>query len=309
MYNKSMKTAILYYSHNLLNDKLLMKTLSSAIETSKENDCELIVVSHFPLTDKYEKTPLFNGRPYYRFENGKKDPMYRFLTELSVNTSGADVKSFVVGKMRYKLISIIKQFLFALEQTDADNIILWEHDCLYPKEYVDKAKIGLENSDLAYVYRRRTVVNSEGFFAGKNNLYYMSGFSAKRELFLDIFKVKERLFYEAENTKDFIFEPILPFLRLKANNEKGGKKYKSHRKPHPDDLVIESNFNLDDVLPEHHDILDIKHGLNQSGKKLCRTYSQSHPYWGSVKDYEEYMCFEGMSEKEMMRWGFGISEL
>ena len=56
MYNLTM--TILYYTSNLLGKNLLFRTLSEAIQHSKDNNCQLIITSHFPLTDKYEEVDM-----------------------------------------------------------------------------------------------------------------------------------------------------------------------------------------------------------------------------------------------------------
>ena len=53
--------AIFYYTNNLISPSILNSTLGQAIKHAKDNNCELILTSHFPLTKKYEKIEMEEG--------------------------------------------------------------------------------------------------------------------------------------------------------------------------------------------------------------------------------------------------------
>ena len=91
--------------------------------------------------------------------------------------------------MLYSYCNIFKQILFSAEKTDAEHIILMEHDCLYPEDYVPsvmKCLSGFANrdgsigKDFAYGHCRTTFLNYSGFFDINEETYTLSKCSFKK---------------------------------------------------------------------------------------------------------------------------------
>jgi len=211
------KNSIFYYTNNILPPKLLNYTLNEALKHSQENDCELILTSHFPLTKKYEVVKL--GEEHYYEDMSpitrekKKSSLYDYI--ISGNIIEDDrVKAYVVGKLPYSLDSIIRQLLLSMEVCNGENIILMEHDCLYPKNYIESINKAVNgyNKDLTYCHYANVFLSSNGYCNQSNPTLFLGNCAGKKDLFKELYTKKLELFLSG---KSRLFEPLLIILIIK----------------------------------------------------------------------------------------------
>ena len=295
------KISIFYYTHNLLSPSLLKTTLLSAVEHAKNNDCELIITSHFPLTTEYEENRLIPiDEENYTEDINKatgerfKSHIYDFIVkDLQLDISEPNVKKYVVGKLPYSLTSIFDQIIFSLDNCTGDNIVLMEHDCFYPENYIPTVKKTLDDyqRDFAYCSENYIFLNSEGYFTIPQPIFVLGGCSGKKELFKRIFENKLELI---KKNKPHKFEPILDI-----------------QNPPPqlkEEILVHNHLCIDKWLGEYHSILDIKHGINTDGF-FNGEYKQFHPYWEKASKFINMIKSIKLTDEERKKWGYGISSL
>lgn len=284
----SSDTSILYYTNNLLSRDLLCYTLKETIKHCKNNKCELILTSHYPLSEKYETIILTEQKPL------KEDSLYNYLVKDTVITEKdfEDIphKIFVVGKLPYSYVSIFKQIILSMEKCNGDNIILMEHDCLYPEAYISAIKNALGNyqKEFSYCCFATCFLNRDGYFQATNGSYCLSGCSGKKKLLMEVFKRKIDLI---ENKKSFQFEPLFDTLHPKRIGDAG-----------ENEIIITSHLCIDTFL-KGGCVLDIKHNLNADGFCAGNKYFYHHPYWGNYQQYAKLIC-----EVPEYRWNYGITK-
>lgn len=284
----SLDISILYYTNNLLSKDLLSYSLKETIKHCKNNKCEFILSSHFPLSEKYENVKIGD-------QDVTNDPIYDYLVRQPVitedDTNGIDHKMLTVGKLPYSYLSIYRQILISLERCKGRNVILMEHDCLYPDNYINAVKKALieYRRDFSYCSFATCYLNREGFFKINSGSYCLSGCSGKKDLLIEIFKRKIKL---AENNEAFKFEPIinimdaLMILKEKAKGE----------------IIISDHICIDTFIKDGC-ILDIKHNLNADGLLVSKDYFHYHPYWGEDKKY-----IDMINVIPQAKWNYGIAK-
>lgn len=300
------KTSIFFYTHNLLPKELLRHTLSSAVKHAKINNCELILTSHFPLTNDYIDKKMFDS-PFYADEidpvtrKSSKSPLYDYLVKETILTSkeieGVDIKSYVVGKLPYNITSIVKQIILSLDMCSGDNIIFMEHDCLYPDNYVKTVETSLTNfgKDLTYCLYNICYLNFEGYFVpvDPNGLWLLS-FAGKKDLLRNIYERKLEL---SKSNKKIFLEPILSC-------------HDSYVKSiEPRDMAVKNNICIDKFLGKDRPILNIKHKLNADGYTAGDKYFHDHLYWGNDKQYLDMMSEILGDNRILTKWNYGIAKL
>ena len=165
-----MQTSVLYYTNNLLPKKLFKHVLNNVIKHTQENNCELIVTSHFPITKQYEEISLNSKKSYGEDvrPDGEQErsKIYDYIVKDVVIEPNINYKSFVVGKIPYSLNSILKQIVLSLENASHENIVLMEHDCLYPNNYISTVNKALTDyqKDFTYTASQTIFLNTLGFF-------------------------------------------------------------------------------------------------------------------------------------------------
>ena len=287
-------TAIIYYTNNLLPKALFEFTLKEVIKHSEENDCEAIMISHFPVLINHEKNEdLLEGNEIYQNDfdkdtgKTKKSEIYNYIVK-DIRIENKNAKNYVVGKLPYSWESIFKQILLSLEKTNADNIILMEHDCLYPSNYIENVEKLLNQFDFTYCSQNHSFLNPNGFFNLESDVFVLSGCSGKKELWKRVLNKKIELI---NNKKPFFFEPILDI-------EPSVKKEK-----YPEEIIINKHVCMDHFLGAGHSILDIKHSLNSDGMLLGNYYDQ-HEYWGEAKRYTKLL-----NDISDSKWNYGVAKL
>jgi len=290
--------SILFYTNNLISPNILKESLEGAIKHAKDNDCELIVTSHFPVTKNFTDTPLIN-KPYYLQEfnpenqKQKASNIYEYIVkDLQVEANCDYFRNYVVGKLPYSHESIFKQILLSLEKCSRDNVILMEHDCFYPKEYINAVKKCLIDFqyNFAYCSFANCFLDEKGFFDISFRKFLLSTCVGKTKLMKKIFTDKLKLFQEKKRYK---FEPILDI-------EPDKDKY-------ADNIIVDKHLCMDKFLDGP--VLDIRHQLNSSANVLVQDgdYSQHNEYWGSAKPFINMIQNIRVKRKDAQRWCYGTA--
>jgi hypothetical protein len=243
------KNSILYYTNNVVPKKLLDRTLSDCIDLVENNkDTELIITSHLPLTDKYTDVKA----SFNQFEDSR---LTKVCVKLSKTVSNNRISPYVVGRLPNKIGSIISQIMFSLKVAKGQNIIMMEHDVLYPKHYLKDVLFELAKG-YEFVLAKNSLAFSDLGFS-KNPGHFLSRFSGNKDSWIE--------FYNYLIDKDS--KQVEPGLR-------GIEKTESRNVLYYDNYGIYDNKNP---------VLDIEHGLNTYGKCKYDEYCDNDNYWGDKK--------------------------
>lgn len=331
-----MSNTIFYYTNNLLHRNLLEKTLLSAINHAKNNNAQLLVTSHFPLFENYiDVSSEFGG---LKEDNLPEDYKKLCIKDLNL-TRTPYITNFVTGKLPYKPKSILDQLIFSCEHCFTDNIILFEHDCLYPLEYIKTVEKQLNKNDITYCMAAYYMVNKKGFYACEPHPY-LSSFSGKREVFSDIFKKKREMYGDIVR----MLEPVVPcdlvmkdikwinhnpnniskILRVKTKYDTEQNIYirSEERAIQINEIIAPNSFCLDEELGEKC-ILEFQHGLNCTASLylMREVYDNSdmeeeykkclseHPYWGNANQFTSLIDFDENKDIKISRNGLQWSRL
>lgn len=285
------KTSIFYYTNNVAPPRLLENTLRSAVKHCLDNNCELILTSHHPLTEHYETYSL--GKQTI---DPSKTPLYNYIVKDIIlkdeELKGADVKSYVVGKMPYSYESIMRQILFSVEKCSGQNIIFMEHDCFYPETYVKTVEKFLTGQNKDFTHCIRSVfLNENGYFVMSGGSFVLGTCAAKKEIVKSVYERKLELI---ANNKNVTFEPLLSSAPVSKKNS------------FKEEIIVKKHICIDAFLKGC--VLDIKHHLNTDGFLMSREYTHFNPYWGEDKKYIEMIKSVGVSEKDQKLWNYGIGK-
>jgi len=288
--------SIFFYTNNLVSPLILEESLEGAIRHASENDCELIITSHFPLLKDYIDSPLIHSPIYKDDFNASKNEFYRsdiynyVVKDLRIESK---YKNFVVGKLPYSYESIFKQILFSLEQASNDNIVLMEHDCFYPKGYINAVKKCLITYQYPFAYCSfaSCFLNEFGFFDVAMRTFLLSTCFGKKDLLQRVFSKKLELLRQERKYK---FEPLLNIEPLKDKYDK-------------DEIVIEKHLCADKFMDGP--VLDIRHQLNASPDILVRDgdYYQENEYWGNAKKYIDMIQAINVRHENRKKWWLGTA--
>lgn len=286
--------SILYYTNNMISPDLLKKTLYGAIQHCRDNSSELIITSHFPLTDKYETVNLNDTEFYSKdldVKTGNKvdHHVYKYLAkDLCIHINDINYKSFVVGKMPYTLETIFKQILLSIQHSSSDKIAFMEHDCLYPNRYINVVDSVLESYNMGYCADMNCILNVNGYFKIDNPGYFLSGCCLRKDVLQKCFERKIELI---NSNKPYRFEPMIdsfPEYDLKQFSE---------------EYIINRHLCIDSFLDGP--ILDIKHSLNQNGMLSSNNYRDYDEYWGESDQYLSLFS-NYIEDEEKKKYSFGL---
>jgi len=283
--------SILYYTNNLLPSKILENTILAVNSTCLKNNCELIITSHYPITKNYEEIDiteskedrLFTGKINLETKEARLAHIYKHLVkDLSFNLDSKH-KAYVVGKLPYTHKSIYKQILLSLSKAQGDSIVFMEHDCFYPESYIEAVHKAMKHYNFGYCQKNCCYLDFEGFFKTDTE-FMLSGCSGKKDILTNIFSKKLELL---NTNKPYDFEPIINT----ASND--------FRDKYPEEIIASNSVCIDQFLPPNHDILDIKHKLNQGGQLFVLKRHpgalqnfvkiENHPYWGNSNKFMDMM--------------------
>jgi len=302
-----MSSTIFFYTNNLLHRNLLRKTLITAVDCARFSNAKLLVTSHFPLFKEYiDVSSEFGG---LKEDNLPEDYKELCIKDLNLDNEPHAI-NYVTGKLPYKPKSILDQLIFSCDHCNTDNIVLFEHDCFYPHDYVKIVEEQLKRYDITYCMEAYCMVNRKGFYVCEPHPY-LSSFSGRRETFTDIFKKKKEMYGEVIR----MLEPVVPcdlvlkdikwtdgkehmipkILRVKTKYDGDKEVYakSEERAAQINEIIASNSFCLDRVLGNEC-ILEFQHGLNCTAslylmrqvydnsdmEEEYRKCSNVHPYWG-----------------------------
>jgi hypothetical protein len=318
-----MNSTIVLYTHNFLFPKLFSTTVNNAIKHAKTNDCELFIISHYPILTQYTNVQKeFNGTQ----EDSLPDYLKPFcIKNLNIQKEDNTI-NYVTGKLPYNGKSILNQLIFVSQECKTPNIILFEHDCFYPENYIKVVEENLKNYEMTYCLQNYDMLNRNGFYQCEPHAF-LSSFSSKTSTFLSVLLKKREIYPNAVK----LLEPVVPYdLIIKDINwkEKENKIVKRLIRPktykdigarvvgntvtHADkEPVTHNSICIDEALQENHSVLELQHGLNTSNslslmrniydnselEEEYRTSSEVHPYWGNAQYFID--MFEKVEKTEL----------
>jgi len=252
-----MKNSIVFCTNNLIPEEILKWTLSEAISrVIDDEDTELIIVSHYPVREDWieKDLPGIKKETHDRLSDAiLKTPID--LCSPHVISAETRVKNIVVGEREYSIETIIAQLKLAASFATSDNIIIFEHDVLYPENYIDYVVEGLKRADVVYWKNSVYFDVNNGFFSPFTVAF--SRYAFKKDAFLR--------FIEAKEIDSKYFEPRIDgFCEStigKTNIDKDG-------------------FSSSCLVLHGEDVLDIHHGMNATGNMVVEEFDDLHHYWG-----------------------------
>ena len=254
-----MGPTIVYYTNGLLPKPLLHRTLAAASEAAAKADGSLVVSSHIPL---FEWNVMDCSAEFSDLACARPDP--RFLEFLATvrpfHKPSAKEVNLVTGHLNYSLLAIAKQIVHAASQSVALDpaVILFEHDVLYPENYIGDMREALGAAEFA-VYYDCVFLDCDGFFKPGFQFWHLSRYAAKKLAIISHF---------GQKIHDRAFQTLEPILAMHRDGD-----------PATANEII-SNYEVCSGPP----VLDIKHGTNASGQLLVDDHYSSFDYWGDLKD-------------------------
>ena len=258
-----MDCTILVPTHNLVPVNIFKTVIDNVLSQVESDglDVELVIVSHYPVTDEYKSVDL----PIVALSGHEgigdaivKNPI------LSVRNCNIPVRNFVVGERAYSLETIYAQLMLGLEHALCENIVIVEHDVLYPSGYF-RSMIDALNSGVDFCcWRNCSFFCRYGFYEVPRSLAF-SRFSFKSHFL-------SRFISSVSQEEMLVMEPEID-LDCGAFSSGEHGIY--------DDYGINAKY----TILEGEDVLDVKHGLNSSGNVFVENYEENHPYWGNEKKW------------------------
>lgn len=250
---------ILVCTNNLVPKRLLEQVLANALAVARaQGDTNVVVVSHFPVF--FSHTPV-NIEVEEERHISLDDAL---IKEPFVNPDAflAEGINIVVGERRYDYTTILRQMEVGLKYC-GDNVIIMEHDVMYPHDYLETMIESLEKGYDFVVWGKHCFLTFSGYIPGPNYIL-LSQYSGTKEAWSK---------YVSDSLKQMpsVFEPPI---------------YAS------DGSILDGCLKLIDVPP----VLDVKHGFNTTGNISSDTFEDWHEYWGPF-DKMQTLC--GMDDQ----WG------
>lgn len=248
-----MKNIIVICTNNLVPPLLFRKVLTNAFtQADMVGDTFVSVVSHYPVFDNF----------VYNRQSNLVEKQHKQFSDVLLKTPIFDPSMFssqhaniVVGECEYNCNTIYSQLLLGTN-FDRGNVIIMEHDVLYPINYL-KIVSSVLNSGLDACYWNSGKFFSENGFYDVFGVMTLSRFAMRWNSF--------RRVYENKLEKGIAF--VEPGLKGIVNDENR-------------EDIITDNFAMLNGL----DTIDVRHGLNVSGNYLVDSYSDYHEYWGSAEE-------------------------
>jgi len=250
-----MNTALLYYTNNLLPSPLLNESLSRVFDMALENDCSVMVSSHYPVTSHYVD---ISDDPFLALSREGGFEFNELIDQVlaSEKCERDNVDAVVTGRLAYSPATIIRQIIDMLRRTDCDKVLLMEHDVFYPPNYVADMSAALDDNEFA-LYDNYVFIDSEGFFGTDTNFRHLSRYGARCDALEDFFVTK------LEDDRFAILEPVL--MQFFSGD--------------PDEDLVKGT--VIDGPP----VLDIKHGANATGQIIVGDHSLMNSEWGFHPHY------------------------
>jgi len=193
-------------------------------------------------------------------------------------------RNVVTGILSYSPETILTQIVHGIRQSSSKTgcILLWEHDVLYPEDYVEKMCASLERAAFA-VYEDHLFLDDEGYFKPDTHFWHLSRYGARKA---DLAAHFHRKIVQGDYN---VLEPVP----------------EGHENGEESSLDIVENFEMVGGDP----VLDIRHGANASGQIIVDEHADRHPYWGKLKKnglpelFEDAEYREFLESKPMIGYG------
>ena len=321
------KTAIFFYTNNFINRNILKETLEDAVCHCEQNDCDLIITSHYPITSEHidvSSNDLFEDK---RDKDETPEALHDlYVTDLDIDMKGVGF-NYVVGRLPYNVASILRQLLlsFSVCDKEIENVIFFEHDCFYPDNYIEVVEEALENHNVTHAMANCLMVNRKGFYRCEPHMY-MSSFAGRKDDLYDIYLKKKELYLEKGDTT-FRIEPFIEFEFIKKSLTWKSKpnlihnvpvkhlmrpklKHEEHTESSSQDALTKpfhycsktdedkvDAFCIDDMLGLYKPILELQHGVNTSNclQVMREVYDNAE-----VDDHDQ--CYARLIDNHMY-WG------
>ncbi len=278
--------SVLICTNNLVPKRLFSEVICSAIyQASEIPDTNVVLVSHYPVTEKFLEVDLSLAKPPDRSKHNKhedailKAPFFDFYCK-RMNVDCSLLTNLVVGEKAYCLDTIYRQILYGA-MICKKNIAIVEHDVLYPKNYLQKVFGVLDSGKDICFWDDAIYLSYQGFFRMPNNNMF------------NRFSFKNKTLCEHITSQMNAGNPIIePALKNYSKTTEGAIEYE--------------NYSVVNGV----DILDVKHGFNTGGYFFVENYMDHHDYWGHKDKYlnmidQKYIditqknlsCFYGFNEE------------
>ena len=185
-----LRTAIFYYTNNLLCKEILKTTVEDVIRHAEENKCELIITSHYPVLSKSteKELPVDNVSSAFNIVGDAKQLDKYVVKDLRIDGGGRATNYVVVPQKQKSPTTIFDQILLSMEVSHGSNIVLMEHDCLYPKNYVSVVNHALNDSSFTYCTNNSLCVSWKGYFKNPFLDFYLSSCSKRGKISSNLLK-------------------------------------------------------------------------------------------------------------------------
>jgi hypothetical protein len=264
---------ILFYTNCLLPKPLLKESLRRASAAAGRANYGLIVSSHLPVSNSYTDCSVdFDGL----VNEDPGEALSEFMDVFSVSENlGSHAMNLVTGLLVYSPETIVTQIVHALEVSNIGShlpVVLWEHDVMYPEEYVGSVSAQIRNGVEFVLYHDHVFADRFGYFKPNMHFWHLSRYSAQKGALYAHFGRKLKM------GSTGVLEPV-PREFYQGDGDQGN--------------VVDSY-----AIVRGKPVLDIKHGANASGQFLIDNHREKDPEWGnccdSVLQYlldEEYDTF------------------
>lgn len=289
---------LLYYTNNLLSPELLTKTVEEVLTHGESTNSEVLIISHYPVLDNHINLHL-NNLPLMQFfiapmkQKMDKSSIYNHLTKVLAIPARGDCKNYVVGQHPYNPTTIIQQLDAASELCNSDAVILMEHDCFYPEDYVDVCRRVLDAHDAARCINHRCYCTVDGYL--RYQRFFLNGLAMRLKPFKQYIENKKKQLWM--NKRLSYLEPYVEGLEVLS-----------------DGFEVKSYADVDGLLGEDHDLLDLQHGLNyyqclHVSSQMRSHIIDSHPFWGDAGPYIDLIKTNMLSKSEKVLCFCGVQEL
>ena len=262
------RATILLCTHNLVPKNLFTRVLEECVfGQARTWNCDIVIVSHYPVLEDYveENLPRIERVSHPQFQSTLlKEPLIsrEFVSRWPPIEN---LTNLVVGERKYSMDTLCDQMALGVAYSKTDNIIVMEHDVLYPSSYTYYMSKALDYGASFCCWRKGVILSSEGYF--KTPGWLMFSRISWRRGFLG------RYLAALAQLESYSLEPEILSDSCGDTQETFGD-YEGH------DLKAKYAM-VDDPTGEDYDVLDVKHGLNSTGNIVVKEYYDDHPKWGN----------------------------
>lgn len=288
-----MRATILVCTHNLVPKKLFIKVLEDCVfKQARIWDCDVVVVSHYPVLNNYIEEDLTRIEKM-NHEQFKNVILKNSIVHCDSFCDVSCVTNIVVGERAYSVETLCDQMALGLKYSKADNVVVMEHDVLYPDSYVDYMSKALDNGTSFCCWKNGVVLSSNGFFETPGWVMF-SRFAWKKSFLI-------KYLASMEEFKSTVLEPII----MSASLGNTGETYWDYEA-----YGLKAKYTtVEDSTGIGNDVLDVRHGLNSSGNIVVEKYYDEHPKWGNKNLWSDLVNIEFTDvASEKLSYAYGLMD-